>query len=264
MPDPGALEYPRQIALLLPLSGRNGAFGKAVQNGFFGAYFGASGGLADLQEIRIYDVVAEGGARGAYAKAVREGAEFVVGPLLRPAVTELAAEPVLPVPMLTLNYLQDGAAAPPGMYQFALAPEDEAIAAAQRAMQDGKTKGLALIPDNDWGRRLLASFRNEFEALGGTFLEHRFYEPNNQDFSFEIQNLMGLALSTQRYQRLRANIGTPIEFRSQTPPGRRVCFPRRHRASRPSDQIPAEVSLLWRSHRLFDLSNLRDGRPLQL
>ena len=69
LPDPGALEYPRQVALLLPLSGRNGAAGKAVQNGFFGAYYGASAGLADVQEVRVYDVVELGGAREAYANS---------------------------------------------------------------------------------------------------------------------------------------------------------------------------------------------------
>ena len=212
LPDPGALEYPRQIALLLPLSGRNSAAGKAVQNGFFGAYYGASAGLADVQQVRVYDVVEAGGAREAYAQAVNDGAEFIVGPLLRPAVNDLAAEAILPVPMLTLNYLQDNVLPPPGMYQFALAPEDEAIAAAQRAILDGKTKGLALIPNNDWGRRLLTAFTGEFEALGGTLLEYRYYTPTDQDFSFEIRNLMGLALSTQRYQRLRDNIRLPIEF----------------------------------------------------
>ena len=212
LPDPGMLEYPRQVALLLPLSGRNAAAGKAVQNGFFGAYYGASAELGAAQAIRVYDVVEAGGARQAYGIAVGDGAEFVVGPLLRASVNDLATEAILPVPLLTLNYLQDNIPAPPGMYQFALAPEDEAVAAAQRAIAEDKTRALALIPNNDWGRRLLSSFTNEFEALGGTLLEYRFYQPSDQDFSFEIENLMGLSLSVQRYERLRANIGGPLQF----------------------------------------------------
>ena len=136
----------------------------------------------------------------------------MVGPLLRTSVNDLASADVLPVPMLTLNYLQENMLAPPGMYQFALAPEDEAVAAARRALLDGKKRGLALVPNNDWGRRLLASFTGEFEALGGTLLEYRFYQPSDQDFSFEIQNLMGLSLSRQRYQRLRANLGGALQF----------------------------------------------------
>ena len=212
LPDPGMLDYPRQVALLLPLSGQNAAAGNAVQNGFFGAYFGAAAGLGEDQQIRVYDVVGAGGASAAYNQAVNDGAEFVVGPLLRGSVNDLARQDLLPVPLLTLNYLQENALAPPGMFQFALSPEDEAVAAAERALLDGKTRGLALVPNNDWGRRLLSSFSSAFESRGGTLLEYRFYQPTDQDFSFEIQNLMGLSLSQQRYQRLRANLGGALEF----------------------------------------------------
>ena len=131
---------------------------------------------------------------------------------MRGSVSDLASEPLLPVPLLTLNYLPDNAVAPPGLFQFALSPEDEAVAAAERAIEDGRTLGIALVPNNGWGRRLLTSFSDAFQARGGTLLEYRFYEPGDQDFSFEIQNLMGLSLSRQRYERLRANLGGALEF----------------------------------------------------
>jgi len=212
LPEHLLLEYPRQIALLLPLSGRAASAGKAVQNGFLGAYFATASGLDDRQSVRIYDVNAEGGASAAYAAAVAEGAEFVVGPLLRRNVTELANDILVPVPVLTLNYLPDGTLAPPGLYQFALAPEDEAVSAAQRALNDGHGRAVALVPNNDWGRRLLTSFTTELEGLGGTLLDHRSYTPGNQDFSNDIENLMGLSGSVQRYTRLRANIGRALQF----------------------------------------------------
>jgi len=212
IPDRGIQDFPRRIALLLPLSGQYGATGTAVQNGFFGAYYAAASGLGDAQTIRIYDVVASGGASAAYGQAVADGAEFVVGPLLPSSVSDIAAEVLLPVPILTLNNVRGDGFAPPGMYQFALSPEDEAASAARRVIADGKTRAVALVPDNDWGRRLLNSFAGEFESLGGTLLENRNYTPRDQDFSFEIKNLMGLAQSERRYQRLLANIGGPIQF----------------------------------------------------
>ncbi len=212
LPDRGMQDFPRQVALLLPLSGQNGTAGSAVQNGFFGAYYSAATGLDAAQQIRVYDVIALGGARAAYAQAVADGAEFVVGPLLRGSVNDIATETLLPVPLLALNNLQGNGFAPPGMYQFALSPEDEAMSAAQRVIADGKTRAVALIPNNDWGRRLLTSFTTEFESQGGTLLEFRNYQTSDQDFSFEIENLMGLAQSAQRYQRLRANIGGPLQF----------------------------------------------------
>jgi len=212
LPDQLILDYPRQIALLLPLTGRTARAGRAIQNGFMGAYFSSVSGLDEEQTIRIYDVSAEGGASAAYATAVADGAQFVIGPLLRDNVAALANDILVPVPVLTLNYLPDDTLAPPGLYQFALAPEDEARSAAERAFAGGYTRGVALIPNNEWGRRVLSSFTSEFEALGGTLLDYRSYITNNPDFSNTIEDLMALSGSVSRYQRLRANIGGPLQF----------------------------------------------------
>ena len=212
LPEGGQLAFPRQIALILPLSGSRAAAGNAIRNGFLGAYFSAAAEFGEIQRLRVYDIDDAGGAVAAYRTAVRDGAEFVVGPLQRSNVTDLADESLLPVPVLALNYLPDDAFAPPGFYQFALAPEDEARAAATRAINDGLTRGVALVPDSDWGRRVLTSFASEFESGGGQLLDYRSYEPSVKDFSFEIQELMALSESVQRYQRLRANIGGPLQF----------------------------------------------------
>ena len=212
MPDAELLSYPRQVALLLPLSGNNATVGNAIKNGFLGSYFSAVGGTDTYQQVRVYDVNGDGGVTGAYSTAVLDGAEFVVGPLIRRDVIELASEMLLPVPVLALNNLPDNLPPPPGFFQFALSPEDEAASAAQRAIGDEAMRAVALVPASDSGRRVLSSFVTEFEGLGGTMVDYRMYEPNTQDFSFEIENLMGLSDSVQRYQRLRANIGGPLQF----------------------------------------------------
>jgi hypothetical protein len=212
VPSGRDLDYPRQVALLLPLSGSAASAGEAIQNGFFGAYFATAGGLDDRQTIRVYDVAAEGGASAAYSTAVADGAEFVVGPLLRQNVAELANDILVPVPVLTLNYLPDSTLAPPGLYQFSLAPEDEAAAVAQRAILDGHTRALALVPSNAYGRRVFASFATAFEALGGTVLDSRSYTTDNPDYSKTIEDLMALSGSVQRYQRLRANLGGTLQY----------------------------------------------------
>ncbi len=212
LPREVSFEYPRQVALLLPLSGRMAAVGQAIQNGFLGAYFSTSAGLDETQSVRIYDVEREGGASAAYEAAVADGAQFVVGPLLRSSVTELANNILVPVPVLTLNYLPDDVLAPPGLYQFALAPEDEARSAAARAIADGHNFAVALVPNSEWGRRVLTSFASEFETLGGTLLDSRQYLPGIQDFSDTIEDLMALTGSVRRYQRLRANLGEALQF----------------------------------------------------
>jgi outer membrane PBP1 activator LpoA protein len=212
LPDELTMDYPRQIALLLPLSGRWASAGNAIQNGFLGAYFSTAAGLDEKQTLRIYDVDGEGGASAAYAAAVADGAEFVIGPLLPKNVIELANDILVPVPVLTLNYLPEDTLAPPGLYQFALAPEDEARSAAERALADGHVRAVALVPGNDWGQRVLRSFDEQLSASGGTLLDYRMYTPGIQDFSNTIEDLMALSGSVRRYQRLRANLGGPLQF----------------------------------------------------
>lgn len=214
LPKTGAemLRYPRQVALLLPLSGRNAGAAAAIRNGFLGAYFANAGGMDDRQSVRVYDIAREGGATAAYDRATRDGAEFVVGPLLQSSVAELANNSLVAVPVLALNTLDDGSAAPPGLYQFALSPEDEAAAAAQRAIADGHTRAVALVPNSAWGRRLLAAFASEFESGGGILLDTRTYVSGQPDYSGVIENLMELSGSIARYTRLRANIGGRLQF----------------------------------------------------
>ena len=212
LPTERLLDYPRRIALLLPLSGRTASAGLAIQNGFLGAYYATTASLDEAQTVRIYDVQREGGAAAAYETAVADGAEFVVGPLLKDSVAELANDILAPVPVLTLNYLDDNALAPPGLFQFALAPEDEAVAAAERALADGHTHMVALAPNTNWGRRVLSSFATAYESLGGTLLDSRVYTEGNPDYSKTIEDLMAISGSVRRYQRMRANLGMALQF----------------------------------------------------
>ena len=212
LPKDSSLNYPKKIALLLPLSGANEAAGNAIQHGFLGAYFAAASGLDNQQTIRSYDVNGEGGLEKAYTSGLEDGADFVVGPLLRKNVAKLVTTQTLSVPVLSLNYLADGWLGPGNLYQFALAPEDEATAVAARALDDQNTRGAALVPANDWGQRMLNTFSFQFEKADGALIDYQRYEPLAQDFSFEIEKLLGLSDSVGRYQRLRTHIGQPLQF----------------------------------------------------
>ena len=125
---------------------------------------------------------------------------------------ELANDILVPVPVLTLNYLPEESLAPPGLYQFALAPEDEAASAAVRALGDGYTRAVALVPNNDWGRRVLQSFATEFEGLGGTLARLPKLHAGQTGFLQRDRKPDGASGSVQRYQRMRANIGGSLQF----------------------------------------------------
>ena len=59
---------------------------------------------------------------------------------------------------------------------------------------------------------MLTSFATEFEGLGGLLLDYRSFTPANKDFSIDIENLMGISGSVNRYKRMRANLGGNLQF----------------------------------------------------
>ncbi len=200
---------PRRLALLLPLSGRQQALGAAVRDGFLAARFANAGG-GPRPDVGIYDVDTLGAAT-AYRQAVADGAEWVVGPLLKDAVLEVAVESRA-IPVLALNTLAEGQSGGPGFYQFALLPEDEARQVAVGALAAGQQRAIALIPASEWGRRVLASFTAEFEPRGGQLLGYRPYDPLESDFSGMIEDLLLISESEARESRLAADLGVKLEF----------------------------------------------------
>jgi len=182
-----AIEPSSGVALLLPLSGRASAAGAAVRDGFLAAYYDQPQGLRP--EVRLYDV-AQTDAASAYLAALAEGAQIVVGPLTRPEVANVAAMVDGRATLLALNFLPDGTITPSRFYQFAISPEDEARQVARRAVADGRQRGVALVPANDWGQRVLAAFADEFAVAGGTLVDSDVYAPGTTDFQVILRRLL--------------------------------------------------------------------------
>jgi outer membrane PBP1 activator LpoA protein len=203
------LEYPADVALLLPLSGRQQAVGAIVRDGFLAAYYQHTSGLRP--RVRLYDVAATNPA-DAYLAASADGAEFIVGPLTKDEVAAVAGVADGRVPVLALNFLPEEARTPRGFYQFALTPEDEARLAARRAIADGRRRGVVLAPVGDWGNRVVGAFTNELERAGGMVLARRAFDPQENDFSTEITSLLKLDESHARNERLAAMLGGKLEF----------------------------------------------------
>jgi outer membrane PBP1 activator LpoA protein len=206
----GALSnYPERVALLLPLSGRQKVLGESLRDGYMAAHFNL-GIETERPEIRVYDT-ARNGAVAAYQQAMLNGADFVVGPLLKNEISELA-EISTDVTVLALNYASEDLQTPPNFYQFALSPEDEARAAADRAADEGLFNAVALVPDTNWGDRVLAAFSEQLDRRGGKLLAAKSYQPDAPDFSQDIREVLLLNESYARRNRLAANIGKSVEF----------------------------------------------------
>ncbi len=206
----GANSYPIQVALLLPLSGRERAYGEAVRDGFLAAYLNSPNKNL-LPLVRIYDTRHLGSA-ATYREAISEGADMVVGPLLKQNVTELVGVANGEVPVLALNRGNVGGYTPPAFYQFALDPAEEAREIARGALADGYTRAIALVPSTGWGQRILESFTSELIDNGGQLLASTAYDPGEQDYSSAITRALNLDQSKERFRRLSDLLGKYPEF----------------------------------------------------
>lgn len=193
-------DHPRQIALLLPLSGRAATAGTAVRDGFLNAYYDDSS--ASRPRLKIYDVALRD-APSSYLQALADGSDFIVGPLTREEVAALATLADGRATTLALNFLPDGVQVPDRFFQFALSPEDEARLAARRIFADGRISGVTLVPQSDWGRRIQLAFAEEFAAAGGQVVDHAEYLPSTADFNELLRRL--LRTSGQRGSAPRAD-----------------------------------------------------------
>lgn len=210
LPELGVgLDYPTQIALILPLSGRQQAAGMAVRDGFLAALLQQD--VSRRPVLNVYDS-AEMGATTAYRRAVADGAQFIVGPLTKDEVTAIAASGETSVLTLALNQTAEGTSPPPLLFQFSLDPEEEARQVAQRVTADGRTRGLVLLPNNEWGQRVYRAFDTELKTLGGEIAGMKFYDPSARDYSQPITEMLLINESRARATALSTALGTKFEF----------------------------------------------------
>ena len=162
-----------KIALLLPQDGQLASVSKALRDGFMAAHYQAQQAGQNPPSIQFYDSSRLTSLDDFYRKAQADGVQLVVGPLEKSLVKQLNTRSQLPIPTLALNY-SEGGQGPAQLFQFGLAAEDEAREVARRAHADGLTRAGAIVPQGEWGDRVLKAFRQEWEANGGTVvgIEH--------------------------------------------------------------------------------------------
>ena len=156
------------IALLLPLHSKIfGTYAAAVRDGCRAAFAQTRA----LLPVREYAVATEtGSVLEAYRTALAAGAQVVVGPLTRDAVTALVSGEPVPVPTLALSAPDVSGPMPGNLYILALQVETEARQVARLAWQAGHRNATTVSSPNLLQRRMQAAFAAEFTRLGGTVI----------------------------------------------------------------------------------------------
>jgi outer membrane PBP1 activator LpoA protein len=206
------LENITDIAILLPETGPYQASAEAIKRGILAAHFNSKSNarlhffaVDTDKKTGISNVLQE------YQRAIDLHASLVIGPLDKESVQILAATDNLPIPVLALNRLANDSTRQ-NLFQFGLAPEDEAVAVADYAIKQNYHRALVLAPNNEWGARIAAAFNSQWLQNGGVLLNQANYNPNQNDFATTLKPLLGLQASEQRYDALRQRLGTSLEF----------------------------------------------------
>lgn len=201
-----AKDRPDSVALLLPLNGPLADAAAAVRDGFITAYYSALAQGYPVPQVRFYDSGTED-VISLYNQALDAGAKLVIGPLDKQQVATLANVASLPVPTLSLNYVDNGTTK--NLYQFGLAPEDEARQAAEQAIVEGARLAAILYPEGEWGARVAEAFRQRFESLGGIVTTHNTYADNA---TAATRQLLDLGQSEARARQLNLLTTLRVEF----------------------------------------------------
>lgn len=241
----------KQIALLLPLSGRFANAGKAVRDGVLAAYYHTP--AEQRVDIRIHDTAEPAQVLPAYAQAVEDGADFIIGPLNKESVAALLERHSFPVTTLILN-ASDHTSLPENIYQLDLAPEEEAAQVAERAWLHAYNQAAILVPKGEWGERLAQAFSQRWQELGGKIASQIYYDAKENDFAQPLRRMLNLDLSSARQQQVRSVVKRKIYFE----PRRRqdidfvflAAFPRQARLIRPQLRFhrASDLPVLATSH----------------
>jgi len=204
-----------QVAVLLPLSGRFASFGKMVHDGIVAAHY-QQPEANNAPILKFYDTAQSLSGLVSYQKAIKDGADFVVGPLDKKSIEDILVQDSLASPILFLNSVQHSPNRHKMVFQFDLSIEDEAIQAAHRAWEKGYRKAVALVSDDKRGERATEAFKNYFEQLGGELIDVQKYSikktKGGKQFSTDVKNLLRVNSSIARKQKLEQILGRNIEF----------------------------------------------------
>ncbi len=201
---------PKQIAVLLPLSGKNTVAGLMIQDGILSAHY-QSQYANQAPQVRFYDTAKSLSAITTYQQAIEDGADFVVGPLTKESIETILRQEIISTPLLTLNRLASFEYKEANVFQFGLPIEDEAIQTAHYAYENGYRKAIAFLPENGEGARAEIAFREYFEQLGGELIDVKTYK-GFKSLKTDIQQLLGVDKSMQRKRSLESLLGRNLEF----------------------------------------------------
>jgi hypothetical protein len=200
-----------RVALLLPMTSEYETAARAVYDGIVSLH--ESDSNPRKPQLILYDFGNDPAQVSFYYQAaIRDGVDFVIGPLGKAAADSLVRTTAASVPTLLLGTPEPSAPIRGPYYQFSLAPELEGSEVAERAFEDGHRAVAILGAGSEQGQSIADAMARRFEGLGGVVAIRREFAPAGSDHSQAIQLMLNLHESQARGRRIEALAGQPLQF----------------------------------------------------
>lgn len=177
-----------RIALLVPLSGPNAAVGQSIANA-------AALALADTggKGLRITNYDTGAGAEAAAQRALADGNQLFLGPLLADDVRAVAV-PAAAASVPVIGFSNDAAVANDDVWLLGFSPAQSIDRVVRYARSRGLTRFAGLIPQGVYGRQASGTLIRAAEAAGGSVVAMQSYDRSPKSLSAAVA-----ALAKQRY-----------------------------------------------------------------
>ncbi len=152
-----------KMALVVPLTGQGAAIGGAMRNA-------AQMAFDDAQQPDVTILVEDDhgnpeGAREATERALKEGADLVLGPVFA-ANVQAAAGPARAAGKPVIAFSTDASVASRGVYLLSFLPQPEVDRIVEEEVAGGRRSFAALIPETAYGNAVEAQFREAVTRRG--------------------------------------------------------------------------------------------------
>ncbi|WP_341207923.1 penicillin-binding protein activator [uncultured Sphingomonas sp.] len=172
-----------RVALLVPLTGSNAGVGRSLANATQLALLDTRN-----QQVRITSYDTATGAAAAASRAIREGAQLILGPLLAEdvrAVAPIARAAKVPV----LSFSNDTGVAGNGAYVLGYAPAQ----AIERVVAYARGRGIdnfgGIVPNALYGSRASTAFLRAVEQAGGRVVSLQTYDRGSGALGSAVQRM---------------------------------------------------------------------------
>ena len=179
-------EGPVRIALLLPLSGREKALGRALLDSALIALF-------EIGDPRLTLLPRDTGgtpegARAAAELVLQEGVQLILGPVFSAAVAA-AAEPARERGINVIAFSTDRLVAGNGVYLLGFMPDQQVERVVEFAARNGIWQFAALVPETAYGDAVVTAFQESTLRNGGQVSQIERYLPDATEFLELVQRL---------------------------------------------------------------------------